>query len=404
MGGGLRVAGQIGEPAAVRVQGQPATVDASGQFVGTLPVASGTTAFSVSATDASGNTAVRNFTVDQAAGAAKSFTYDENGNLIGDGTRTFEWDARNQLIAVTIGTHRSEYTYDGQQRRVRVIEKENGVVQSDTRILWCEMVICEERAADGTTVNRRAFRHGEQVGGVSRFFATDHLGSVTDVADTSVTVLGRYSYDPWGRRTVTAGTDVTREAFTGHQWRADPSLLLSFYRGYDPELGIWISEDPIGFSEGPNFYRYVAGNPVRFQDPLGLAIHCSVSSIREQLVGGKCPPGAGACTDANMNRSATPCTESCGKWSFTGTVDIKYAITYLQPKRSRGADGNPYETHEWLHIGDLQGWCSSLSSKYPSEGFGSPGECNVARVRFLSETPKSFLDAQRDTTSRRDKR
>jgi RHS repeat-associated protein len=402
VGGGLRVAGQIGEPATVRVQGQPATVDASGQFVGTLPVASGTTAFAVSATDGSGNTAVRNFTVDQ-AGAAKSFTYDANGNLIGDGTRTFEWDARNQLIAVTIGTHRSEYTYDGQQRRVRVIEKENGVTQSDTRILWCEMVICEERAADGTTVNRRAFRHGEQVGGVSRFFATDHLGSVTDVADSSVTVLGRYAYDPWGRRTVTAGADVTREAFTGHQWRADPSLLLSFYRGYDPELGVWISEDPIGFSEGPNFYRYVAGNPVRFQDPLGLAIHCSVSSLREQLVGGKCPSGAGACTDASMVASATGCRESCGKWSFTGTVDIKYTISYIQPKRSRAADGNSYETHEWLHIGDLQSWCSGLSSKYPSEGFGSASECNAARMRFLSDVRKGFRDARSDSDRKRDK-
>ena len=329
---------------------------------------------------------------------------DANGNLTSDGTRTFEWDARNQLIAVNLGTHRSEFSYDGQQRRIRVIEKENSVVQSDTKVLWCEMVICEERSADGSTVNRRPFRNGEQVGSASRFHVTDHLDSVTDVADASVAVLGRYAYDPWGRRTVTAGTDVTSQAFTGHQRRPNSSLLLTFYRGYDPDLGIWLSEDPIGPSQGPNFYSYVAGNPVRYQDPLGLAIHCTVSRVQEQRVG-KCPPGAGACTDAAMQRSATGCTQSsCGKWSFTGTVDMKYTITYLSPKRSRGADGNPYEVHEWLHIGDLQGWCASLSSKYPSEGFGSAGECNVARVRFLSEVPKSFQDAQRDTTQRRDKK
>jgi YD repeat-containing protein len=74
---------------------------------------------------------------------------DANGNLTADGTRTFEWDARNQLVAVTVGTHRSEFTYDGLQRRVRVVEKENGVTESDSKVLWCDRELCEERAADG---------------------------------------------------------------------------------------------------------------------------------------------------------------------------------------------------------------------------------------------------------------
>src|SRR5205814_10322105 len=38
---------------------------------------------------------------------------DANGNLTSDGTRTFEWDARNQLVAVTVGTHRTEFDYNG---------------------------------------------------------------------------------------------------------------------------------------------------------------------------------------------------------------------------------------------------------------------------------------------------
>ena len=82
----------------------------------------------------------------------------------------------------------------------------------------------------------------------------------------------------------------------------------------------------------------------------------------------------------------------------------KYTITYLSPKRSRGADGNPYETHEWSHIGDMQGWCSGLSSKYPTEGFGSVGECNAARTRFLSEVRGSFRDAKSDSDKKRDKK
>jgi hypothetical protein len=66
------------------------------------------------------------------------------------------------FVAVTVGTHRSEFAYDGQQRRVRIVEKENSVVQSDAKVVWCEAEICEERAADGVTVTRRAFALGEQ--------------------------------------------------------------------------------------------------------------------------------------------------------------------------------------------------------------------------------------------------
>lgn len=48
---------------------------------------------------------------------------DSNGNMTGDGTRTCEWDAENRLTAITIGSQRSEFSYDGNDRRVRVVER-----------------------------------------------------------------------------------------------------------------------------------------------------------------------------------------------------------------------------------------------------------------------------------------
>ena len=53
----------------------------------------------------------------------------------------------------------SELAYDGSERRVREIEKENGVDQSDLDVLGCRREIFEERAASGTTLTRRAFPH-----------------------------------------------------------------------------------------------------------------------------------------------------------------------------------------------------------------------------------------------------
>ena len=42
------------------------------------------------------------------------------------------------------------------------------------------------------------------------------------------------------------------------------------YRYYDPQVGRFISKDPIGFAGGLNVYAY-APNPVGWVDPFGLA-------------------------------------------------------------------------------------------------------------------------------------
>lgn len=49
--------------------------------------------------------------------------------------------------------------------------------------------------------------YAEQVAGVSRFFAMDHIRSVTDVTDAASAAVGRYAFDPWGRRTAFAPAD-----------------------------------------------------------------------------------------------------------------------------------------------------------------------------------------------------
>jgi RHS repeat-associated protein len=59
-------------------------------------------------------------------------------------------------------------------------------------------------------------------------------------------------------------------AFTGREW--DTEIGLAYYRAryYDPKSGRFLSEDPIGFSGGFNFYEYVGGDPVNRRDPFGL--------------------------------------------------------------------------------------------------------------------------------------
>jgi len=67
--------------------------------------------------------------------------------------------------------------------------------------------------------------------------------------------------------------DPCEAAFTG----ADPTGPRKFYRAryYDPKIGRFISEDPIRFGGGINFYSYVSNNPTNRTDPSGLQACCS---------------------------------------------------------------------------------------------------------------------------------
>src|SRR6266545_8058791 len=57
---------------------------------------------------------------------------------------------------------------------------------------------------------------------------------------------------------------------TGREW--DPETGLYYYRAryYDPRLGRFISEDPILWAGGENFYSYVKNRPATLSDPQGL--------------------------------------------------------------------------------------------------------------------------------------
>ena len=67
---------------------------------------------------------------------------------------------------------------------------------------------------------------------------------------------------------VVMADDPCEAAFGG----ADPTGPRKYYRAryYDPKVGRFISEDPIRWVAGPNYYMYVGNNAVRWADPLGL--------------------------------------------------------------------------------------------------------------------------------------
>src|SRR3990170_5353633 len=91
------------------------------------------------------------------------------------------------------------------------------------------------------------------------------------MTDDAGAVVNTYSYDAYGN--LTDWNDVVPHPcrYVGAYGVMDEGngLLYMRARYYDPEVGRFISKDPIGFAGGVNLYNYVDGNPVNFIDPYG---------------------------------------------------------------------------------------------------------------------------------------
>lgn len=101
------------------------------------------------------------------------------------------------------------------------------------------------------------------------FYEQDGIGSVTTLSGSSGALSNTYTYDSYGKLTGSSGTVVNRFQYTAREFDTETGIYDYRSRYYDPGVGRFFSEDPIGFDAGPNFYRYVLNNPVRFTDPLG---------------------------------------------------------------------------------------------------------------------------------------
>jgi RHS repeat-associated protein len=193
--------------------------------------------------------------------------------------RTNEWDAQNRLTAVNDGPNRTEFAYDGLSRLAYIRQLQNGSEISFRRFVWCGRRICEERDASGANVTKRFYGQGVKLetgaAAGAYYYTRDHLGSVRELTDGSGNVRARYSYDPFGRRSKVSGDVDADFGFAGMFWSSEASLALTHFRAYDPELGRWLSRDPLGSAEkkeGPNLFSYVRNNPVNYIDPEGLCL------------------------------------------------------------------------------------------------------------------------------------
>ncbi|MEX2558485.1 MAG: RHS repeat-associated core domain-containing protein [Pirellulales bacterium] len=223
-----------------------------------------------------------------------NYTHDNEGNLtvqvrISDSQRTeFTWDHRNRLTKVLVkdsgGTtiREARFTYDVFDRLIgRWIDSDGSGPQAAVQT-WHAYDGANPYAdfnSAGALTNRYFYAAGidELMGrmsasGVVDWYMTDLIGSVRQIVNKMGTsTLYAASYDSFGNIASQTGTG-DRFKYAARELEAAIDLYHNRARWYDPRIGRFTGEDPIGFEGGDaNLFRYVGNNPTNATDPLGLA-------------------------------------------------------------------------------------------------------------------------------------
>ena len=105
--------------------------------------------------------------------------------------------------------------------------------------------------------------------GATQSFLTDALGSTLRLTDGAGAKVVDYSYEAYGKASNDNAASTNTFQYTGRE-NDGTNLQFNRARYYDPRLGRFISEDPIGLAGGLNTYAYANGAPTMYTDPLGL--------------------------------------------------------------------------------------------------------------------------------------
>jgi RHS repeat-associated protein len=202
-----------------------------------------------------------------------SYTYDANGNMTTDGSRSSSWDADNRLTATTIqGGNTANFSYDYTGQRMKKTTTGAGTTYypfPDYEIAPGGMITKYVRLRDEIIAAKRST--GEQF-----FYHADQLGSVHVITDINGARVQLVEYSPWGRVVRSEGTVNPTKGFNGNDLD-DPEIGLLYYKGryYIAGIGRFMTPDPFvpapGNPQSLGRYTYVVDNPVRLNDPTGYS-------------------------------------------------------------------------------------------------------------------------------------
>src|SRR5207249_7434872 len=136
--------------------------------------------------------------------------------------------------------------------------------------------LIEETNASGTVVARYSQGGGFDEplamlrSGTTSYYEADGLDSITSLSNTAGALAQTYTFDSFGKLTASSGSLTNPFRFTARDFDTETNLQFSRARYYDPKVGRFLSEDPLGIRDNLNMYAYVHNNAVNLDDPFGL--------------------------------------------------------------------------------------------------------------------------------------
>ena len=202
-------------------------------------------------------------------------TYDENGNVLTYGNKSFTWNTGRNLESIIDGNNKYSYTYD--ENGIRTSKTVNGVT---TYYNTKDGVILSQ--TDGT--NTMYFQYdndntpvGIVLNGTQYFYITNQMGDVIGITDTQGNALVQYEYDEWGKIgsiTTTNNTDeentlanINPLRYRGYYYDNETGYYYLQSRYYDANLCRFINADD---------YNYLDKDIV---DGLNLFAYCNNDSV-----------------------------------------------------------------------------------------------------------------------------
>ncbi|WP_028578878.1 RHS repeat-associated core domain-containing protein [Desulfogranum japonicum] len=206
----------------------------------------------------------------------QTYAYDAVGNITSNGTLSFKFDALNRLESVEQeGVTIATYGYDYAKRRIK-----KTVASEITYFIYdLKGNLIAETASNGTVQREYIYLDGELI--VQKLYQenmglyyviNDHLGAPQRMINEAGNIVWKANYLPFGKAQVTLSLVSNNIRFPGQYFDNETGLHYNWHRYYDPEMGRYLTADPIGFEGGDvNFYSYVWQDPLNWIDPWGLS-------------------------------------------------------------------------------------------------------------------------------------
>ena len=222
----------------------------------------------------------------------KRYRYDSFGRLVEKrsarrAVQLFKYDAESRVVEIRNQHAANEtvitMTYDPLGRRITKTEQNsNGNTLGTTRFVWDGLQLIQEHRNNQTSLylyedgSYEALARVDGLGPLQRirYYHNDPNGLPHELTDHDGHRVWQASYYAWGNT-----AEETRESsyieeqnlrFQGQYLDRETGLHYNTFRFYDPDIGRFITPDPIGLAGGLNLYQY-GPNPMGWCDAWGLA-------------------------------------------------------------------------------------------------------------------------------------